>query len=238
MGHGTYQRLRMIYRRIHNKEAVRIKEMDDAFVDNIAVQLVEEEERARKSLEMYRSRKERCEHLRNALRTKDDEDQTLCLEELPKLPDWKPRRRGRKRARSRSNVGGMSKRARIQNPSVSGCIIGSKQSQDTDQSMDPAQGSDKGGEYEETRSVRVIDHPETVEEIVIEDDGETLSDLEDINDPKPSCRKMISEKKKKKKKGKKKGLAVKRTYDEIIEAEIARDSDDCDLEVYFSGDLI
>ena len=239
---GTYQGLRMIYRRIHNKEAVRIKEMDEAFIDNIAGQLVDEEERARKSLEMYRSRKERCEHLRNALRTKDDEDQTLCLEELPKLPDWKPRRRGRKRARSRSYVR-ESKRSRIQNPSVSGCVIGPKQSQDTDQSLDPSQGSDKGGEYEETRSIRVIDHPETreekmiVEEIVIEDDGEILSDLEGINDPKPSCRKMISERKKKKK-GKKKGSTVKRTYDEIIEAEIARDSDDCDLEVYFSGDLI
>ena len=132
----------------------------------------------------------------------------------------------------------------FRNPSVSGCVIGPKQSQDTDQSLDPSQGSDKGGEYEETRSIRVINHPETmeekmiVEEIMIEDDGETLSDLEDINDPKPSCRKMISERKKKKKKGKKKGSTVKRTYDEIIEAEIARDSDDCDLEVYFSGDLI
>ena len=31
---------------------------------------------------------------------------------------------------------------------------------------------------------------------------------------------------------------MKRTYEEIIEAEVRRDSDDCNLEVYFSGDLI
>ena len=96
--YGSYQGLRMIYRRLYNKEAVRIKELDDAFVDNIASQLIVEEERARKSRELYKARKDRCEHLRNVLQAKDDEDQTLCLEELPRLPDWKPRRRGRKRA--------------------------------------------------------------------------------------------------------------------------------------------
>ena len=53
----AYQGLRMIYRRIFNKEAVRIKELDDSFIDNIANQLVDEEERARKSLELYRIRR-------------------------------------------------------------------------------------------------------------------------------------------------------------------------------------
>ena len=225
--YGTYQGLRMIYRRIYNKEAVRIKELDETFVDNIAIQLVEEEERAKKSLEMYKSREDRCEHLRNVLRAKDDEDHTLCLEELPKLPEWKPRRRGRKRRRSKSS-GRVSKRRVIEIHTQDRSKTEDLQVQDQPLAPGPV-------EYEETRSIRVVDQQDVAMSIV--DQTEMDHDLEGINDPKPSCRKIVSEKKKKKK-GKKKGSTVKRSYDEIIEAEICRDSDDCDLEVYFSGDLI
>ena len=243
--YGTYQGLRMIYRRIHNKEAMRIKELDETFVDNIAIQLVEEEERAKKSLELYKSREERCEHLRNVLRAKDDEDHTLCLEELPKLPEWKPRRRGRKRGRSKS-AGRASKRRVLDHAKP-----GEKKDQDQgkesrilspipldhrteeiqvqDQSPDP-----ESIEYEETRSIRVLDN----QVMIVEDESEVELHLAGINDPKPPARKMISEKRKKKK-GKKKGPQIIRSYDEIIEAKVYRDSeDDCDLEVYFSGELI
>ena len=210
--------------------------------------------------EMYKSREERCEHLRNVLRAKDDEDHTLCMEELPKLPEWKPRRRGRKRGRSKSS-GRASKRrvveiqAQDQGKEIQISAPGPVeiQAQDNGETGD-LQVQDQGKEvqisapgpieYEETRSIQVVDQPRIGDEgiddevVMIEDENDVDHDLERINDPKPSCRKTVSEKKKKKRKGKRKGPIVKRTYDEIIEAEICRDSDDCDLEVYFSGDLI
>ena len=111
--YGLYQGLRMIYQRLFNKEAIRIKELDDSFLDNIANQLVEEEERAKKSMEMYNSRQVRCEHLRKVLSGKDDEDHTLCLEDLPRLPEWKPRRRGRKRCRSQVRKEGAGKKIKL-----------------------------------------------------------------------------------------------------------------------------
>ena len=231
--YGTYQGLRMIYRRLHNTEARRIKDLDNGFVDNIASQLIEEEERAKKSLEMYNSRQDRCNYLRDVLRAKDEEDQTLCLEELPKLPNWKPRRRGRKRCRSRSAVGN-SKRRKVEE----------RDQGDLNQvsAPDPI-------DYDEIRSIRVVgsvekDEEERDVEVVIvdhEDKDDLDVELAGINDPKPSCRKRISEKSGKKKKKKTKGSAppVVRTYDEIIESGVYKNSDDeFDLEAYFSGDLI
>ena len=65
----------MIYRRIHNKEASRIKVLDESFIDNIVMQLVDEEECTKKSHELYSTGKDRCEFLRNVLWAKDDDDQ-------------------------------------------------------------------------------------------------------------------------------------------------------------------
>ena len=153
--YGSYQGLRMIYRRIYNKEAVRIKELDDSFIDNIANQLVDEEERARKSLELYQARKDRCEHLRNALQAKDDDDQTLCLEELPRLPDWKPRRRGRKRVRSRSRSRADLKRIKVLN----------QEKPEQNQGNNLIQEADT---YAETREIRMVDPvQDDNEEIVV-----------------------------------------------------------------------
>ena len=184
--YGTYQGLRMIFRRIHNKEAVRIMELDDTFVDNIATQLVEEEERAKKSLEMYKSREEWCKHLRNVLRAKDDEDHTLCLKELPKLPKWKPRRRGKKRGRSKSS-GRASKRrmAEIQKQDHDENEDLQVQNQDHDEKEDHVSAPDPV-EYEETRSIRLVDQPRIRSEgiddevMVIEDQAEVDHDLEGI----------------------------------------------------------
>ena len=56
---------------------------------------------------------------------------------------------------------------------------------------------------------------------------------------KPSCRKIMPEKRKSKKKKKKTAPTPARTYDEIIESGIYKNSDDeFDLEAYFSGDII
>ena len=212
---------------------MRIKTLDDAFVDNIANQLIEEEERARKSLELYEARKDRCDHLRNVLQAKDDEDQTLCLEELPRLPDWKPRRRGQKRVRSRSRSRVNAKRVKVQDQEIpeSGNPV-----------QDPGQIQVPEAEiYEETREIRIVDQnrEETEEIVVVEIDSDRDLDLEGINDPKPSCRKRMPEKRKSKKKKKKTAPTPARTYDEIIESGIYKNSDDeFDLEAYFSGDIV
>ena len=226
--YGSYQGLRMIYRRIYNKEAVRIKELDDSFIDNIANQLVEEEERARKSLELYQARKDRCEHLRNALQAKDDDDQTLCLEELPRLPDWKPRRRGRKRARSRSRSRVDSKRIKIRNQEIQEQNLGNNLIWEEDP-------------YTETREIRMVDPVQdgNDEIVVVEINSGDDLELEGMNDPKPECRKRIPEKRKSKKKKKKSAPTPARTYDEIIESGVYKNSDDeFDLEAYFSGDIV
>ena len=232
--YGAYQGLRMIYRRVYNKEAVRIKTLDDAFVDNIANQLIEEEERAKKSLELYEARKDRCDHLRNVLQAKDEEDQTLCLEELPRLPDWKPRRRGRKRGRSKSRTRVSAKRVKTRDQEIP--ESGSNPVQDQGPIQIP-----EAEIYEETREIRIVDQnrDDSEEIVVIEIDSDRDLDLEGINDPKPSCRKIMPEKRKSKKKKKKTALTPARTYDEIIESGIYKNSDDeFDLEAYFSGDII
>ena len=84
----------------------------------------------------------------------------------------------------------------------------------------------------------MIDPAEEV--VVIEIDSDEDPDLVGINDPKPSCRKIMPEKRKNKskKKGKRAPTPV-RTYDEIIESGTYKNSDDeFDLETYFSGDII
>lgn len=53
------------------------------------------------------------------------------------------------------------------------------------------------------------------EMMIVEVEDDTDHEQEDINDPKPSCRNTILEKSKKKKK---KGSAMVRSYDEIIES--------------------
>ena len=232
----------MIQRRLFNQEAVRIKELDDAFLDNVASQLVEEEERARKAKEMYKSRQERCKHLRNALQAKDEDDQTLCFENLPRLPDWKPRRRGKKRCRSEAGRG--EKRIKLQEASNT--------EQVQIQPGEPEQVQIQPGDiqagleqdYEETRRVQFVDPVNGGEERV--DDDVVLIEMEDedlelagINDPKPICRKVMPDRRKKKGKKKKSAPVPKRSYDEIIESGVYKNSDDeYDLEAYFSGDLI
>ena len=244
--HGLYQGLRMIQRRIFNQEAVRIKELDNSFLDNVAGQLVEEEERARKAMEMYEARQERCKHLRNVLQDKDEEDQTLCFEELPRLPAWKPRRRGRKRGRS--GTGREGKRRKLQDdPNTEQVQVqpGEIQGEPDQVQIQPGEiRTDPEQHYQETRRVHLVDPGEASEEgggedvvlIEMEDDE---SELAGINDPKPTCRKVIQDRRKKKGKKKKSTPAPVRSYDEIIESAVYRNSDDeYDLETYFSGELI
>ena len=199
-------------------------------------------------LELYRFRKDCCDYPRNVLRAKDDEEQTLCLEELPKLPDWKPRRRGRKRPRYRSRAGQPAKRVMIQSQSNQVNLDGANPERIQDLGQDNAEiGSDPApdpsvsSEYEESRSVPVVDptkdgdEEKDVEVVVVELGDEESLDLKGTNDQKPSCRKIISEKSKKKKKG----SAVVRSYDEIIKFGIYKNSDaEFDLEACFSGELI
>ena len=183
---------------------------------------------------MYEARKDRCDHLRNVLQAKDEEDQTLCLEELPRLPDWKPRRRGRKRVRSKSRTRVSAKRVKTQDQEIP--ESGSNPVQDQGPIQIP-----EAEIYEETREIRIVDQnrEDSEEIVVIEIDSDRDLDLEGINDPKPSCRKIMPEKRKSKKKKKKTALTPARTYDEIIESGIYKNSDDeFDLEAYFSGDII
>ena len=76
-----------------------------------------------------------------------------------------------------------------------------EENQVQDQSADP-----ESIEYEETRSIRVLDN----QVMIVEDESEDELHLAGINDPKPSARKTISEKRKKKK-GRKKGPQIVRS---------------------------
>ena len=114
---------------------------------------------------------------------KDDEDHTLCLEELPKLPEWKPRRRGKKRGRSKSS-GRASKRrmAEIQKQDHG-------ENEDLQVQVDSKEDHVSAPdlvEYEETRSIRLVDQPRIRSEgvddevMMIEDQVEVDHDLEGI----------------------------------------------------------
>ena len=220
---GLYRGLRIIFKRIHGTDAIRIPELEEKFDNNLQLQLKEEEARKERSWELFRAREARCQHLSAVLKNKDQDDQSLWLDQIPKLPGWIPRRKGRKRVRSSSRPRSSSKKSKIQ-VSVPHVDQGSSGSVDRE---------DEGSE-----EVVVINEDDEVQvEIMDEDEFETPG----INDPKPTCRKKIDQKRKKKKGKKgKKGKMKKdtRTYDELIEAEKYVDSDsEFDLQFDFTEHL-
>jgi len=98
---GLYRGLRVIHKRINGTEAVCIQELEDHFGRNLEEQLRDEQARMKKSQEVLRAREARCAHIAAVLRNKDQDDQTLWLNEIPRLPDWIHRRRSRKRVKSK-----------------------------------------------------------------------------------------------------------------------------------------
>ena len=162
-----------------------------------------------KSWEMFQAREVRCKHISAVLKSKDQDDQSLWLDQIPKLPVWIPRRKGRKRVRSSSRPRSSSKRFRP-----------------GDQPHDPIDIPDDDP---------VVINEEVLEQVVIieEDEFETPG----INDPKPVCRKRMGRKKKKGKKSNK--AKDNRTYDELIEAPKFAESDsEFDLQMDFTEKLV
>ena len=222
--YGVYQGLRLIYKRLFNSEAPRIPDLDQKFLHNIQENLKKEEELKVKSWEIYQSREARCRHLSEVLKGKGEKDDTLCLAELPKLPEWKCRRNGRKRKRSRSRSKSCTKKLRMEDKKV-----------------------DMQGVNKEKKDKVIRREPESEEEdlaqvVVVEIEEEDDLFTPEINDPKPECRKVIPDKKKVKKgrKGKngKKPATRVLSYDEIIETREYHGSDEeYGFECNFSGHL-
>jgi len=223
---GLYRGLRIIYKRIHDQEALKIPKLDLQFRQTLISQLKGEKDRMERTRRVLEARKARVDHISSVLQNPDEDDKTLWLNDLPRLPEWIPRRRAKKRTKSVSKSGPKSKKIRV----------GSTPAQD--ESLAPAEPgrSPVMAEIEEV----VIGSDEDGEDVVILGE-EDLLEIPGINDPKPVCRKIVPQKKKKKeKKGKKKSktLEKKLTYDQIIEAGTYKNSDDeFDLELDFSGHL-
>ena len=217
---GLYRGLRIIHKRINCTDAIMILELEEKFDHNLEIQLKEEEARKERSWELFRAREARCQHLTAVLRNKDQDDQSLWLDQIPKLPAWIPRRKGRKRVRSSSRPRSSSKRSRIQIPVT-------QEDQGSSGTRDP---EDDGSE-----DVVVINEDDEIQiEIMDEEDFETPG----INDPKPPCRKKIDQKRKKKKGKKSKSKKDTRTYDELIEAEKYMETDsEFDLQFDFTEHL-
>lgn len=225
--YGVYQGLRLIFKRIFNKEALRIPELDSRFRENIQDNLKKEKDLKSKSWEIYKARESRCKHLQSVLDEQDKEDQTLCLEELPKLPEWIQRKKGRKRNRSRSRSKSKPrKKMRCEEAEPAG---------DLDQEKVKVikkilnVSPEKEGEEDGSEDV-----------VIIELDEEDDVFMPGINDPKPEAKKIVPDKKKKKKGKKGKGNpASTRTYDEIIETKEYFGSDEeYGFECNFSGHLV
>ena len=219
---GLYRGLRIIYKRIHDHEALKIPMLDLKFRQNLDSHLQGEKHRMERSRRVLEARKARVAHISSVLEEPDDDDKTLWLEDIPKLPEWVPRRRAKKRPNSVSSAGPNSKKIRV----------GSTPGQDESLApADPGRSSD----------MVEIEEDQDGEDVVILEE-EDLLEIPGINDPKPVCRKIVPQKKKKKKgkKGKKKTKVPEKklTYDEIIEAGTYQNSDDeFELEFDFSGHL-
>ena len=223
---GLYRGLRIIYRRMHDQEALKIPKLELQFRETLITQLKEEKDRMEKSRRVLEARKARVDHISSVLQNPEEDDKTLWLDDLPRLPDWIPRRRGKKRTKSVSKSGPESKKFRVgSTPAQSESLAPTDpgRSPDRAETDEVFVGSDEGGE----------------DVVILEE--EDLLEIPGINDPKPVCRKVVPQKKKKKgKKGKKKSKAPEKelTYDEIIEAGTYKNSDDeFDLEFDFSGHL-
>ena len=214
---GLYRGLRVIHKRINGTEAVCIQELEDHFGRNLEEQLRDEQARMKKSQEVLRAREARCAHIAAVLRNKDQDDQTLWLNEIPRLPDWIHRRRSRKRVKSKASHPN-PKRIRIDGEAQE--TVGSQP---------------EGSEPKSNDQPVVVDEGEPV--VIIDSMEDDEFGIPGINDPKPVCRKKISQKKKKKKGKKSKVAKDTRTYDEIIEAEKYVDSDEFNLEFSFTDYL-
>ena len=222
--HGLYRGLRIIFKRIHGRDAILIPELEEQFENNLEIQLREEQARKEKSWELFRAREARCNHISAALKNRNQDDQSLCFDEIPKLPAWIPRKKGRKRVRSLSRPRSSSKRSRFQDEAPQ---------QGT---LDPlAPGEIEVDEEDGSEQVVIIEEEEDMQvEIMDPDEFETPG----INDPKPVSRKKVEMKRKRKKGKKGKQKKDTRTYDELIEAEKFVDSDsEFDLQFDFNEHL-
>ena len=236
--YGVYQGLRLIFKRLFNTEAMRIPDLDKKFLLNIKENLKKEEELKRKSWELFQSREIRCKHLQSVLKSTDQEDQTLCLENIPKLPEWVSRRKGRKRNRSRSRSRSKSRSSRKK--SRTDATSQERKDDYTKESMEQ-EVIVEGNERAQVPIEQEVVVEDNCEDVVIIDLEEEEDDVEipGINDPKPEAKKVMPEKRKKKKGKKGKKVPGKApTYDEMIEAREVHDTDDeYGLECHFSEQL-
>ena len=225
--YGVYQGLRLIFKRVFNREAMRIPDLDEKFLSNIQESLKNEEDLRKRSWELFQAREERCKHLKSVLSSKDKEDQTLCLENIPKLPEWINKKRGKKRVRSvsRSRISG--KKVRCDD----GVNIKAPETVEKIQDLThPVVHISPEAPAE--------DGTEDVVIVTLDDEEEDDLEYPGINDPKPEAKKIVPEKRKKKGKKGKKTPVQALTYDEMIEYKESHDTDDeYGFECHFSEQL-
>ena len=152
------------------------------FGNNLEILLQEEEARKEKSWELFSAREERFKHISAILKNKNQDDQSLWLNEILKLLAWIPRKKGRKRVRSLSHSRSLSKKPRCQDQ------VPQLESLSTP-------GTSKTGDSEEDGSelVVIIEEKEDFQaEVIDDDDFETPG----IIQPKQVCRKKIDMKRK------------------------------------------
>ena len=110
---GLYRGLRIIYKGIHDHEALKIPMLDLQFRENLTSHLQKEKDRFERSTRVLEAREARVAHISSVLDETEDEDKTLWMDDIPRLPDWILRRKSRKRPRSVSASGSRSKKIRV-----------------------------------------------------------------------------------------------------------------------------
>ena len=97
---NTYDALRLLFWRIFNKPALRIDSVDEKLANALYVTLEQELAEKNKTEQELRCRNDRVQFLTKLFEAKDTVQRTRWRENIPRLPEWKARRGGRKRGRS------------------------------------------------------------------------------------------------------------------------------------------
>ena len=109
---NTYDALRLLFRRIFDKPALRIDAVDEKLVNALYVTLQQEIVERNKTEQELKCRNNRVQFLTELIEAEDTVERARWWENIPKLPEWKIRRGGRKRGRSvsRSPSGSRSRK--------------------------------------------------------------------------------------------------------------------------------
>ena len=90
---GLYRGLPINYKGIHDNEALKIPMLDLQFRENLTSHLQKGKDRFERFLE---AREARVAHILSVLDETEDDDKTLWMDDIPRLPDWIPRRNSKK----------------------------------------------------------------------------------------------------------------------------------------------